>query len=293
MQRKGENLLTYYKVTLPTMAKKNLPLGPKEGPMLIFGGIYSNLQALNALRELAEEQGIVPENIINTGDIVGYCAQPEESLQVVRDWGIHNILGNVEIQLRDEVEDCGCNFDDGSRCDMFSRQWFPYAQEQVSRESLAWLHTLTDHLTFSYAGRRVAVVHGSANETAEFVFESTDWAVKDANFEKTQADVIIGGHCGLPFHDARGMHLWLNPGVIGMPANDGTPRVWYVVLDDSEGDFAFSHHSFTYDAAAARALMLEKKLPATYAETLVTGVWDNCEILPDAESALQGVEIRL
>lgn len=274
-------------------AKKTIDLGTLKGPVLLFGGVYSNLQALQALQQIAAERGIAPGNIICTGDIVGYCAQPEECVQAVRDWGVHAILGNVEIQLRDEVDDCGCNFGDGSRCDMFSRQWYPYAQEEVSAASRQWFETLPDHLLFRYAGQDCAVVHGSALETAEFVFKSTDWGVKSASFAATGAEVIIGGHCGIPFYDARPGQRWLNPGVIGMPANDGTPRVWYMLLDDAGGEFHFSHHPYTYAAAQARELMLANHLPKTYAETLITGLWDNCEILPEMETREQGKALEL
>jgi hypothetical protein len=27
---------------------------------------------------------------------------------------------------------------------------------------------------------------------------------------------------------------WINPGVIGMPANDGTERVWFLTMDCNE-----------------------------------------------------------
>lgn len=274
------------------MTKVTQALGTLSGPVLIFGGVYSNLQALQALQAIAKEAGIAPHNIICTGDIVGYCAQPEEACQVVKKWGVHSILGNVEIQLRDEVDDCGCNFDDGSRCDRFSRQWFPYAQSQISADSLAWFRSLPDHLTFHYAGKRVGVVHGSAQETAEFVFESTDWAVKRDSLLALDVDIILAGHCGLPFQDARQNEgLWLNAGVIGMPANDGTPRVWYLLLNDEDGQLTFQHHPFTYAAEEARDRMFSQKLPASYGETLVTGLWDNCEILPEAETNLQGVAL--
>mgnify|MGYP001804501633 CR=1 FL=1 len=83
---------------------KTLNLGKKSGKLLIFGGVYSNLQALQQMHEIATVQNIAPENIICTGDIVGYCAQPEESLRFIRDWGINNITGNVELQIRNGDE---------------------------------------------------------------------------------------------------------------------------------------------------------------------------------------------
>ena len=63
-----------------------------------------------------------------------------------------------------------------------------------------------------------------------------------------------------------------------------------MLLDDTTG-FNFEHHSFEYDHLTAAARMREHKLPAAYALTLETGLWDNCEILPPAETAAQGQRI--
>ena len=83
---------------------------------LFFGGSYSNLHALETLKSIADELSITSDRIYHTGDIVGYCAFPEETISFVRDWNIHVIAGNVEIQLREGEDDCGCNFEEGSRC---------------------------------------------------------------------------------------------------------------------------------------------------------------------------------
>lgn len=265
-------------------------IGTLSNELLLFGGIYSNLQALQSLKQIAEEQNIPPTNIICTGDIVGYCAQPEECLQLVKDWGIHCIAGNVELNLRDEADDCGCNFNEGSRCDLFSRQWYPYAKSQLSETSLEWIKGLPELLEFSYAGKKVVVLHGSVFNTSEFIFKSTPWSIKQANFEETQADIILAGHCGLPFAEEQAGKLWLNAGVIGMPANDGTPRVWYARMTEHEG-VRYAFDSLAYDYEQSSQLMRERPLPTSYAETLVSGIWDNCEILPEEETREQGREL--
>jgi len=275
------------------MRNKNLDnIGLMTGPLLVFGGVYSNLQSLLALQKKSLELGIPPSNIICTGDVVGYCAQPEEAVTAIREWGIHCIAGNVELQLSDGEEDCGCNFEDGSRCAGFSKLWYPYAQTQLSPDSLAWMEALPLHVTFQYGGKQVYVLHGSVTEPAGYVFRSTTWEEKQEQFNATQADIILAGHCGLPFHQTVNTKQWLNPGVIGMPANDGTPRVWYMTLNDANNPVNFEHHSYDYDHETAARLMREKQLPDEYASTLSTGLWDNCEILPGEETALQGVEIE-
>jgi len=75
-----------------------------------------------------------------------------------------------------------------------------------------------DFLEFDFAGKKVAVVHGSKSHVSQFVFKSTSLeSGSKEEFELTKADVIIGGHCGLPFQDEKDGKLWINPGVIGMP----------------------------------------------------------------------------
>lgn len=272
--------------------KRTKQLGKLEGRLLIFGGVYSNLQALEALKRVAEEYNIPAGSIICTGDIVGYCAQPEECVKLIREWGLHSIAGNVEIQLREGKDDCGCDFTEESRCDIFSRNWYTYAKRNLKKESLEWMNTLPDFLSFEYNSKKIAVMHGDYFNTSEFIFKSTPWDKKAENFSATGADVIISGHCGLPFSDAHKDKLWLNAGVIGMPANDGDVRVWYLLLDDESG-VAYSFKRLPYNNRLASGLMIENKLPEQYARTLLNGIWDNCEILPDTETEAQGKEINI
>ena len=264
-------------------------IGQLAGRVLVFGGVYSNLQALQKMKAIAESLSIPPEHILCTGDIVGYCAQPAECVEEIISWGIHSIAGNVEIQLREGEEDCGCDFTSGGRCDTFSRQWYPYAAGQMKPKHLEWMHELPDFITFDYEGKKALVVHGSFHGTSDFIFKSTAWSQKSIHFEDSGADLILGGHCGLPFSDSRNEKTWLNAGMIGMPATDGTPSVWYLLLEqDAANNISFQHHSFEYDHATAARLMNEKGLPKSYAQTLSTGIWDNCEILPEEETRAQG-----
>jgi predicted phosphodiesterase len=275
------------------MDKEIKKLGKVSGKALLFGGVYSNLQALEALKQIAEKENIAPENCICTGDIVGYCAQPEETVQLFKLWGAQSIVGNVEIQLRENASDCGCDFREGSRCDDFSQQWYPYAQSKLSKNSIEFLKTLPKNIYFKYADKNVCVVHGSYFNVSEFIFKSTDWSKKQPNFEATKSDVIVAGHCGLPFNDQKESSIWLNPGVIGMPANDGSPKVWYAILEDSKESFKFTHRTLVYNYRLTSKLMQNGLLPEEYSRTIITGVWDNTEILPPIETGLQGFGIQL
>ncbi len=275
------------------MDKEIRHIGTKTGKLLLFGGVYGNLQALEQLISIAKTEGIAPENCICTGDITGYCAQPEETIRLFRKWDALSIAGNVELQLANDSEDCGCDFKAGGRCDSFSKLWFPYTKGRLSNESLQWISEIPENIGFEYNGKKISVVHGNYGNTSEFIFKSNAHDSKEKCFENTQSDVIIAGHCGLPFHQSLKDKLWLNPGVIGMPANDGTTRVWYMVLETDGEEIKYTHRSFEYDYKTAQQLMFRNHLPEAYADTLSSGIWDNMEILPELEKMEQGIPINL
>ena len=98
-------------------------LGEIDSQLLVFGGAYSNLAATIAMRTKAEELGIAAGHIICTGDIVAYCAEPRQTVELIRDWGIHVIMGNCEESLATLQQDCGCGFEEGSACSTLSIAW--------------------------------------------------------------------------------------------------------------------------------------------------------------------------
>jgi predicted phosphodiesterase len=274
------------------MDKKIIDLGRKTGKMLLFGGVYSNLQALQSLMQVAQQHGVAPENCICTGDIIGYCGQPQKTLDLFKNWGAHGILGNVEIQLRDDQDDCGCDFTQGSRCDNFSEIWYAFAKANLHTSSKEYFKTLPDHIVFQYAGKKIGVLHGSYDHVSQFIFKSTHWKEKQASLDALKAEVIIAGHCGLPFVDQKVDTRWLNPGVIGMPANDGNLHTWTMIIDDANG-LEYQHIPLSYDHETAIKEMKKNQLPDEYAQTLETGIWDNMEILPEEERLLKGKKLEL
>ena len=105
------------------------------------------------------------------------------------------------------------------------------------------------------------------------------------------ADVVLAGHAGLPFIARAGPQTWFNPGVIGMPANDGTPDVWYGLIRAEAGSIVLSTHRLGYGHHAAAAAMRRHGHANGYARTLVTGLWPSLDILPAAERAATGKRI--
>jgi len=268
-------------------------LGTIDAPLLVCGGAYGNLQVLEALAAFQLETGIPDSHVIHTGDAVAYCADTEAATQFIASRGWHAIKGNVEEQIAAGAQDCGCGFEEGSACDVASARWYAHAVATLSPASKAWMAGLPSHLTFTMNGLRVHVVHGSVNQTNRFMWASlpeTDFANE---LDASAADVVIAGHTGIPFTRFIGERCWHNSGALGMPANDGTRRVWVSVLTPSSSGISISHHALQADAVTAAAAIRGDGLPAGYADGLETGLWPSLDILPEIERSATGRIIAL
>ena len=151
---------------------------------------------------------------------------------------------------------------------------------------------LPRQIRFDLQGRRFAAIHGGVDNISEYVFASTDTALKERNFDRLEkagaVDAVIGGHSGLAFTQFLGPRLWHNPGAIGMPANDATPRGWFSILRPNGGGIDITLKPLDYDfQAAAKALRaVNPDLP--YEQALICGLWPNMAVLGYEERKLKG-----
>ena len=268
-------------------------IGELSGSVLVFGGPYSNLEASLAIKKRAQQLDIPPSNCICTGDIVAYCANPVETLSEIRNWGIHSIQGNCEESLANDATDCGCGFGEGSICDTLSKQWFDYSTNALSANDKLWMGSLPKQLSFDLNGKRFHVVHGGTDDISRFIFNSTPISTYLYQLSKIDCDVVIAGHCGLPFTKYVGDKVWHNAGVIGMPANDATSDVWYSLITPQLNNkgVEISHHRLSYGAKKVADAMKVVGLAEDYIGALTSGLWPSLDILPDAERQQTGIAL--
>ncbi len=277
-------------MTAPAAAVRDL--GAIDGALLCFGGPYSNLQATEAVLAEARRRDIPPERVICTGDVVAYCADPVLTVARIRDAGVHVAMGNCEESLAFDAADCGCGFADDSDCAQWSRAWYPMARAALDADAKRWMAALPRQIRLTLGGRRLAVIHGGDDDIARYVFASTPWPEKAAALDRLRVDGVIAGHAGVPFTQIAGGRMWHNAGVVGMPANDGTPRGWFSVLAAGDDGVRVTIHQLAYDHARAANALAAASPGLPYARTLLDGLWPNMDVMPAPERRRRGRPLR-
>lgn len=266
-------------------------LGALDGPVLVFGGPYGNLEATAALIGTARRLGIPASRGICTGDIAAYAADPQAVAELLRAWGCAIVMGNCEEALAADAADCGCGFAEDSACAVLSGQWFGANRRDLDDGTKRWMGTLPRRIDFTLGGRRLAAIHGGVERINQFIFASTDAVEMARQIAAADADGIVAGHCGIPFSRLMNGRLWHNAGAIGMPANDGTPRTWFSVLTPCADGIRIESHALGYDHRAAAAKIRARRYPPAYADALLDGLWPSCDVLPGAERRKRGAPL--
>ena len=265
---------------------------PVEGPygkIAVFGGVYSNHLALEALLEDARRRGA--EALYCLGDLGAFGPNPEKVRALLDLGGVLTIQGNYEESLSSGAEDCNCGYTD-PRDNHFADLSYRYTAENTSEGFKRWMGELPRRRRVRVGGRELLLVHGSPRRINEFLFESaTPVPYLEVLLDQERADGLLFTHTGLHWHrrlpsgrDA------VNVGVIGRPANDGRTEVWYALVgdgsDDGAGELGVELLPLAYDHGALAEEMRAERLPEEFVETVETGWWTTClEVLPAKERA--------
>ena len=278
-----------------------------DGPIAVFGGIYSNYLALEAAIEDARSRGA--EQLYCLGDLGAFGPNPDKVFPRLMDAGIRTIRGNYDDSIGRGLDDCQCGYTD-PRDNHFARLSYRYTFRNTSQRWRNWMGGLPGERRIRLGGREVLMCHGSPRRMNEFLWESTtSTQFLEHLAEQHGADVILATHTGIPWtrrlSDDR---LFVNVGALGRPANDGRTEVWYAMIRpadrgsggpaDREGDDAAGEGTgdgagrgveaelipVAYDHGALAEEMEEEGLPEEFSETIRTGWWTTClEVLPAKE----------
>ena len=149
----------------------------------IFSDIHGNLEALQAVMAKMDELGV--ERRVCLGDLVGYCANPNECVELIRQQSNLTILGNHDSVALGRESSENFNF--------YARRAIEWTRENLTPASISYLKTLS----YLEAEGPLCFVHASPRSPADWYYVSAlDDAVDSFGFFKQRICFI--GHTHWP-----------------------------------------------------------------------------------------------
>jgi diadenosine tetraphosphatase ApaH/serine/threonine PP2A family protein phosphatase len=253
------------------------------GRSVLFGGVYNNYLALEAL--LADAVSRAPE-VYCLGDVGAFGPHPDRSVELLRAAEIPIVQGNYDRSVGLRRGDCACGYTD-PRDNRFAALSYAYTFRNTSDRNKDFLAGLPPEIRRTGPrGERILLCHGSPRKQNEFLWESLSpdpFLIR--LLDGAGCDVLAVTHTGIPWkRRLPGGRLVVNVGAIGRPANDGRTDVWYAVLDlEGEAPDAVLV-PLPYDHGRLAAEMRAEAIVEPFVETIESGWWTTClEILPAKE----------
>jgi hypothetical protein len=198
--------------------------------LYVVGGLYGNLPALAALRQLAALEAAPPTLCFN-GDFNWFNVDAAGFAAINRAVLAHDAcLGNVEAELLSPDDDagCGCAYPENVDAGTVERSNRIHARlkqtAQAHPQLLGQLGQLPMLRRYRVGDRSIGVVHGDAESLAGWGFDigaldapaSQPWLGR--MFRDAQVDVFASSHTCLPALRAiQGAGVVINNGAAGMP----------------------------------------------------------------------------
>lgn len=248
--------------------------------VLLLSDIHSNLEALEACLAAAPSF----DAVVNLGDIVGYCASPNEVVERSRQLGKSFVRGNHDKAA------CGLmDLKDFNAIAALAAEW---THDNLTAENLEWLRMLPQGPVQVEGLAGAQFVHGSPLDEDDYVVSVRD-AVEPLLTSSTPTTFF--GHTHLQggfeiegsqlqsfrpgyktvgqsetseFRLKDGLRYLLNPGSVGQP-RDGDWRAGFALYDSDAQMVTF--YRVPYNLKSAQDRILEANLPPRLAARLAMG----------------------
>jgi len=235
----------------------------------IISDIHANLEALEVC--LKEIDKIKPDRLICLGDLVDYCAQPNEVVEKVKSSCDVVILGNHdEAQFNHSLAD---GFSDNAYISSL------HTREVIKPEFIEYFKTLP----YTHSENDLLFVHGSPNlpEEYDYVLDTYDAEINFACFKER---ICFIGHSHLPviFEEREGrinisspvnlnkeFKYIINIGSVGQP-RDRNPKLSFGIYDTDKLEFSLIR--LDYDVKSASEKIINEGLPEFLAQRLYFGI---------------------
>ncbi len=240
----------------------------------IFSDVHGNREALMAVLEALQTAGA--SRLINLGDTVGYGAEPDACVTIVREASDVAVIGNHDAAAvgRFDIE----------HANILAQQGIEYTIRQLGAQNRRWLRALP----YSVREGDACFCHGAPInvETFEYVF-SLDKAAMLTELHPRLAPITFVGHSHLTstyvVTDRLTLQLDKSPrfclrdsakyvfnvGSVGQP-RDRDARACCVVWDTVERTVTFLRVPYDYQLAASK--IFDAALPSVFGLRLFQGM---------------------
>jgi diadenosine tetraphosphatase ApaH/serine/threonine PP2A family protein phosphatase len=233
--------------------------------------VHSNLEALKAALEFFEEEEITQHLFL--GDLVGYGANPNECVELIRKLRCAGVAGNHDFGVLKKTP-----LDDFNPAAAEALMW---TRDQLREETKLYI----DSLELTERFDPCFLVHGAPSSPSSWEYIFT---LKEAIYEFScfSSRVCLIGHTHYPFAMVKtpdgsfnlikeeefiienNNRYLINVGSVGQP-RDGDPRACVAVFDTKTNKFNFKR--LEYDINSAQKKIVEAGLPPYLANRLAQG----------------------
>jgi predicted phosphodiesterase len=240
----------------------------------VLSDIHANLEALTAV--LDRLKALKADDLVCLGDLVGYNANPNEVLDILRSEKAVCIIGNHDA--------CAAGIEEPVNFNSLAREAVLWTREKLTDENRHYLIGLPREERV----RDFFIFHGSIHDTDRYILYREDVMDNFRFLSELPGGVSIGffGHTHaraalieqngvvstvLSLEDldlVPGRRYLINPGSVGQP-RDGDPRPSFLIYDDKDRRVTFHH--VEYDMRACQDKIIAAGLPPRLAERLEWG----------------------
>ena len=238
----------------------------------VIADIHANLEAFRAVLQEIDRIGV--EHIFSLGDIVGYNANPNECVDIIREREIVSALGNHDAAI--------CGLEDAWFFRAAARRAVEWTQQHLRDDNREFLRKLPEEISFDsiYLG-----VHGSPMSKDDYIIDWLDAMRQLEYLEGRAVDVCFFGHSHRPaiFSEKGSNHsldtskvhnlgadnrYFINPGAVGQP-RDKDWRASFCTVDSDR--MTVELHRVPYDVDACCDRLRDAGLPHELARRLRKG----------------------
>jgi predicted phosphodiesterase len=239
----------------------------------VIADIHANLEALESVMGKIAELSV--DDIVCLGDIVGYNANPNECIDIIRREKIVSVLGNHDVAASGREAPNGFN--------ALAQSAVFWTRNHLTPENRLFLLNLPPE---TMVGDFI-LVHGSIHDTNRYLLSRDAAADNFRLLAGLPGDLKLGffghTHIGMTFIDLQGsissdhsselllssgMHYLINPGSVGQP-RDGDSRASFLLYDSVDRTVRFFR--VEYDIKQCQAKIVRAGLPPQLASRLKHG----------------------